>query len=141
MTIKNCEIGNNVKIWGPVNLYDSEIGDGTKIAAFVEIGGAKIGKHCKIEAFVFIPPGVEIGDYVFVGPHVCFTNDKYPIARTEPFQPLTTKVGNDVAIGANSTILPGIEIGVSVTIGAGSVVTKSILPGRKWIGTELVGSG
>ena len=63
-------------IWGK-----PKIGKGTKIAAFVEIGrDVIIGEDCKIEAFAFLPPGTRIGDRVFIGPHVCMTNDKHPRA-------------------------------------------------------------
>ena len=65
------------------NIYDSTIGKGTKIAEFVEIGGAIIGEGCSIQAFVYICPGTIIGNDVFVGPRVTFTNDKYPPSKGE----------------------------------------------------------
>jgi UDP-2-acetamido-3-amino-2,3-dideoxy-glucuronate N-acetyltransferase len=107
-----------------------KIGKGTKIGAYVEIGrGVQIGRNCLIEAFVFIPPGVHIGDCVFVGPHTCFTNDKRPQDRAKgTFEPLITIVEDGVTIGANATILPGIVLGSNCTIGAGSVVTKDVPP-------------
>lgn len=112
-----------------VNIYDSEIGRGTRIAEFVEIGGAKIGKKCSIQAFVFICPGIEIGDGVFLGPGVIFTNDKHPKANKRGFIPEKTVVGNNVVIGAGAVILPGIVIGEGAVIGAGSVVTKNVEAG------------
>lgn len=39
-----------------------------------------LGDLCKVEAFAFLPPGVVLEDKVFIGPHVCFTNDRYPRA-------------------------------------------------------------
>ncbi len=64
-----------------VNLYGCEIGEGCKIGSFVEIRrDVQIGRNVKIQAFAFIPEGVIIEDGVFIGPHVCFTNDKYPRA-------------------------------------------------------------
>lgn len=137
MSIKNCSIGKDVKIHEPVNLYDSKIGEGTKIAAFVEIGGARIGKHCKIEAFAFICPGIWIGDYVFIGPHVCFTNDTYPNVAVE-FEPELTYVYDGVSIGAGSVILPSLRIQANSIIAAGSVVTKDMPPGSKWIKGEIL---
>ena len=116
-------------IWG-----NPDIGKGTKIAAFVEIGrGAKIGKNCKIQAFTFIPSGVILEDEVFIGPHVCFTNDKYPKAQGK-WEEKKTIVHRAASIGANSTILPGIEIGEEATIGAGSVVVHNIPRGETWAG-------
>lgn len=112
-----------------VNLYYCKIGRRTKIAAFVEIGkDVVIGEDCKIEAFSFIPIGVEIGNNVFVGPHVCFTNDKHP-PSLDKFVPLKTIVEDGVSIGARAVILPGITLHKNCVIGAGSVVTKDVEEG------------
>jgi len=133
--IENVKKGKNVVIRDFVNIYECEIGDNTKIAAFVEIRrGVKIGKNCKIEPFTFIPEGVIIEDEVFIGPHVTFTNDKYPRATTD-----TGKLKNDkdwkiskivvkrrASIGAGAVILPDITIGENALVGAGAVVTKDV---------------
>lgn len=101
----------------------------------MDIGkGVKIGKFCKIQAGAFIPPGVTIGDYCFIGPHVCFTNDKYPALRDVDWQLLTTVVEDEVVIGAGAIILPGLTIGKGARIGAGAVVTKDVPPGETWVG-------
>src|ERR1051325_2443555 len=76
-------LGNGVRIFQPdlVNLYGCSIGDETKIGAFVEIRrDVVVGRRCKIQAFAFLPEGVTLEDGVFVGPHVCFTNDIMPRA-------------------------------------------------------------
>lgn len=136
--VEDAKLGQGVRIFGFVNLFGCEIGDNTKIGCFVEIKkGAKIGKNCKIEPFVFIPEGVTIGDGVFVGPHVCFTNDKYPAAvnpdgtqkTAADWKCLETVVGDRAAIGAGAVILPGINIGEGALIGAGAVVTKDVPAG------------
>jgi acetyltransferase-like isoleucine patch superfamily enzyme len=119
------------------NIFRAEIGDGNSVAAYVEIGGAKLGSHNKIEAFAFVPVGVIIGNGVFVGPHVCFTNDLHPRAvapdgsllKSGDWQLLQTIVEDGVSIGANSTVVCGIRIGAGAMIGAGSVVTKDVEPG------------
>lgn len=116
----------------PCNIWGGpKIGDGTKVAAFVEIGSrdgcpTEIGEKCKIEAFAYIPPGVRIGNNVFVGPHACFTNDKYPQVDSPDWKPAITIVEDNVAIGAGAVILPGITIGKGATIGAGAVITKDV---------------
>ena len=127
----DVERGRNVHIYSAhlVNLYGCKIGDGCNIGSFVEIGrGVIIGNNCKIQAFAFIPPGVIIEDEVFIGPHVCFTNDKNPRAIGE-WKLDKTLVKRGVSIGANCTILPGITIGENAVIGAGSVVTKDVPAG------------
>lgn len=76
---------------------------------------------------------VTFGDNVFIAPDCCFTTAEHAIdpemrkAGIEIAKPIT--VGNNVWIGAGSTILAGVEIGDNTVIGAGSVVTKSI-PGN-----------
>ncbi len=129
--IVNSEIHPSVKIWHPelVNIYNSIIGENTKVASFVEIGGARIGKHCKIEAFCFLPPGTVIEDYVFVGPHVVITNDRYPNLKQEIWkqEPVTIKRG--ASIGAGSVLVAGVTIGENALIGAGSVVSRDVPEG------------
>ncbi|MEK6879395.1 MAG: DapH/DapD/GlmU-related protein, partial [Nanoarchaeota archaeon] len=99
------------------NLYGEwQIGDGTTIGAFCEIGG-KIGKFCKIQAGVKIPPLTIIGDNVFIGANVVFTNDKYMDGNMEG-----VVVEDNVKIGAGSLILAGVKIGKCSILGMGSVV-------------------
>jgi acetyltransferase-like isoleucine patch superfamily enzyme len=129
-------VGNNTKIWHPEksNIYgEGWIGNNCNIGAMVEIRHPQIGDDCKIQAFVFIPEGVRIGNRVFIGPHVCFTNDKHPKAVGD-WDLLWTTVEDDVNIGANATILPGITLGKGCTIGAGAVVTKDVPPGVTVVG-------
>ena len=114
------------------NVYDSTIGEETKIAAFAEVGGAIVGARCKIQAFAFICPGVELGDEVFVGPHVCFTNDRNPRA-VGSWTPLPTRVGSGASIGAGAIILPGVTIGAGAVIAAGALVAKDVPPGETLI--------
>lgn len=115
-------------IWGT-----NKIGEGTKIAAYVEIGdGVVVGKNCLIEAYAFIPPLVTIEDDCFIGPHVCFTNDKRPPSHGKHYARTVVKKG--ASIGANSIILPGVTIGEKSVVGAGAVVTKDIPKGETWAG-------
>lgn len=96
----------------------------------------EIGDGSKVQAFAFIPNGVIIGKNVFIGPHVCFTNDLHPHAQGE-WKQLGTLVKDNASIGANATILPGITIGKGAMIGAGSIVTKDVPDGATWIGTGV----
>ena len=124
--VSDCEIGEGTVIWHYCNLYGCKIGKNCKIASYVEIGkDVVIGDNCKIEAYAFIPSGVKIGNRVFIGPHVCFINDKWPKATGE-WKICETIVEDDVSIGANSTILAGVTIGRGAMIGAGSVVTRDV---------------
>jgi acetyltransferase-like isoleucine patch superfamily enzyme len=133
----NVEIGEGTKVWNPQlsNIYGpSRIGKNCNIGALVEIRkDVIIGDNCKIQAFVFIPEGIRIGNNVFIGPHVCFTNDKHPKAVGD-WELLLTTIEDDVSIGANATILPGITLGKECVIGAGAVVIKNVPPGCTVVG-------
>jgi UDP-2-acetamido-3-amino-2,3-dideoxy-glucuronate N-acetyltransferase len=131
----------------------SKIGKGTRIWDWAQIReGASIGQDCNLGKSVYIDRDVVIGDKVkiqnnvsvfegvtiedgvFVGPHVCFTNDKLPRAVNNNFEPSGSEdwqispilVKRGASIGANSTILPGVVIGRFAMVGAGSVVTKDV---------------
>lgn len=111
-----------------------KIGQGCSFGSFVDIGdGVAIGDNCKIGCLVSIPPGVILENDIFIGPQVCFTNDKHPRAKGQ-WEKLTTLVKKGAAIGANATILPGITIGRYATIGSGAVVTKDVPDGETWTG-------
>lgn len=140
MAISNdVKLGKNVKIFHSdlVNLYGCIIGDNTKVGAFVEIRKkVSIGKNVKIQAFAFIPEGVTIEDNVFVGPHVCFTNDREPkstiggeLTTEDDWKFGKTLVRKGASIGANATILSGITIGENALVAAGAVVTKDVQSG------------
>lgn len=78
---------------------------------------------------------VAFGDHVFVAPNCCFTTAEHAIdpemrkAGIEVAKPIT--VGNNVWIGAGSTILAGVKIGDNSVIGAGSAVTSQVHPGKR----------
>ena len=110
------------------NIYkDAVIGNNCNIGTLVEIrNDVIIGNNCKIQSFVFIPEGVIIGDNVFIGPHVCFTNDKYPSVKGYG-KFMSTFIGDNVDIGAGAIIICGIAIGEGAMIGAGAVVTKNVM--------------
>jgi acetyltransferase-like isoleucine patch superfamily enzyme len=125
--IEDAKIGENTVIRDYCNIFGCTIGDHCKIAAFVEIQkDVTIGDKCAIEAFVFIPSGVTIEDEVFLGPHVCFTNDLKPRAVNPGWKTIPTAVKKGASIGANSTILCGVTIGEKAVVAAGSVVTKDV---------------
>ncbi len=138
---KDVKFGKNVTVWHFCNLYGCTIGNDVSIGSYTEIRtGVVIGDGSRIQAHVFIPEGVSIGKNVFIGPGVIFTNDKYP--RINPgFVPEKTYVGDEVAIGAGSIILPGIKIGRGALIGAGSVVTKDVKAGMVAYGNPAGGKG
>jgi UDP-2-acetamido-3-amino-2,3-dideoxy-glucuronate N-acetyltransferase len=130
-------LGQDVSVVAFVNLYGCTIGDQTKIGPFVEIqSGARVGSRCKVSSHTFICEGVTIEDEVFIGHHVCFTNDLLPRA-TNPDGSLQspddwdlepTVVRRGASIGSGAVLLAGIEIGAGAIIGAGAVVTHDVAP-------------
>ena len=123
--IKDVVVGPHSRIYDHVNLYKCHIGKESKIDAFVYVEeGVIIGDRVKIRPFTFIPSGVRIEDDVFIGPHVTFTNDKYPKINAN-WELLRTTIKRGASIGAGSVILP-VTIGKNSLVGAGSVVTKDV---------------
>ncbi len=127
--IADVKFGEGVKVVGPSNLYGCEIGDDTFIGPFVEIQkGVKIGKRCKVQSHAFICELVTVGDNCFISHGVMFVNDKFAKGRPAGGDKAlwaATKIGNNVSIGSNATILP-VTICDGAVIGAGAVVTKDI---------------
>ncbi|EHN8906599.1 MULTISPECIES: acyltransferase [Enterobacter] len=127
--VRNVTCGDNVIVYEPANLYDCVLGNGVFVGPFVEIqGNTRIGDDCKIQSHTFICEYVTIGQRCFIGHGVMFANDMFregkPNADRESWGHIT--VGNDVSIGSGATIL-AVSICDGAVIGAGSVVTKSIV--------------
>lgn len=121
----NTTIGKNTTISHFTNLYGCIIGDNVFIGPFVEIQkDTTIGNNSRISSHTFICEGVEIGENSFIAHGVMFTNDKFTENKDE-WVLRKTKIGDNVRIGSNSTILP-VSIGDNCVIGAGSVVTKDL---------------
>ena len=127
--IVDTKFGEGVTVVEPANIYGATIGDNTFIGPFVEIQrGAVIGKRCKIQSHAFVCDLVTIGDDTVVAHGVMFINDLFKTggpANNNRDLWASTKIGNHVSIGTNSTIL-AVNICDNVVIGAGSVVTKDI---------------
>ena len=88
-----------------------------------------IGNKCKIQNNVSIYESVVLEDEVFCGPSVVFTNVKNPRAlvdRKDEFKKTIIRKG--ASIGANATIVCGVEIGAYSFVAAGAVVTKDVEP-------------
>ncbi len=131
-----AQIGEGTKIWHQAQVRERVIiGKNCILSKNVYVDAdVSIGSEVKIQNNVSVYRGVTIQNGVFVGPQVCFTNDKAPRAINPDG---TLKSGSDweigkilvkegASIGANSTILPNVTIGEYALIGAGSVVTKDV---------------
>ncbi len=128
---EGCSIGKGVKIWHFSHImYDCIIGDNCNLGQNVVISPSVVlGKQVKVQNNVSVYTGVICEDDVFLGPSVVFTNVLNPrsaIKRQDEYQQTLVKKG--ATIGANATIVCGNTIGEYAFIGAGSVVTKDVLP-------------
>ena len=128
---EDCTIGKETKIWHFSHVMSNcIIGDQCNIGQNVVVSPKVIlGQNVKVQNNVSIYTGVICEDDVFIGPSVVFTNVINPrsaIKRTSEYQKTLIKKG--ASIGANATIICGISIGEFAFIGAGSVVTKEVLP-------------
>ena len=135
--IKDVVFGDNVIIIQPVNLYGCQIGENSFVGPFVEIQKqVSIGARTKVQSHSFVCELVEIGNDCFIGHGVMFINDLFSEggpARGDKTKWKSTKIGNNVSIGSNATILP-VNICDDVVIGAGAVVTKDISVSGVYVG-------
>jgi len=142
---------NNIHKTAEVQL--AKIGEDTTIWQYsVVLNGAVIGRNCNINCHVFIEndvvigdnvtikPGVQlwdglrIGNNVFIGPNVTFTNDLVPRSKQYPESFIPTFISDGASIGANATILAGVNIGEYAMIGAASLISKNIQAFTLWYG-------
>jgi UDP-2-acetamido-3-amino-2,3-dideoxy-glucuronate N-acetyltransferase len=132
----NAQIGEGTSIW-----HHCQVREGTRIGKECIFGkgvyidaGVSIGDRVKIQNYVSVYHGVTIEDGVFIGPHVCFTNDMRPRAinpdgslkAADDWELSPTLIKRGAALGANATIRCGVTIGEWAMVGSGSVVTKDV---------------
>jgi UDP-2-acetamido-3-amino-2,3-dideoxy-glucuronate N-acetyltransferase len=126
---EGCRIGSGTKIWHFCHIMSNcDIGKGCNIGQNVVVSpGVRLGNNVKVQNNVSIYTGVICEDDVFLGPSMVFTNVINPrsaVVRKHEFK--TTLVRKGASIGANATIICGIELGEYSFVGAGAVVTKSV---------------
>jgi len=128
---EGCQIGEGTKIWHFSHVMPNcVIGDRCNIGQNVVVSpGVILGNNVKIQNNVSLYTGVECEDDVFLGPSMVFTNVINPrSAVNRRDQYAKTIVRKGASIGANATIVCGHDIGEYAFIGAGAVVTKTVLP-------------
>src|ERR1017187_5821223 len=126
-----CTIGKGTKVWHFSHIMSGcTIGERCNIGQNVVISpGVVLGNNVKVQNNVSIYTGVICEDDVFLGPSMVFTNVINPrsaIIRKDQY--METVVEKGASIGANATIICGNAIGSYALIGAGTVITKPVLP-------------
>jgi UDP-2-acetamido-3-amino-2,3-dideoxy-glucuronate N-acetyltransferase len=124
-----AQIGPRVRIW-----HYSHVMDGARIGADSVLGqnvfvarNVPVGRGVKVQNNVSLYEGVELEDHVFCGPSMVFTNVMNPrseIERKSEFR--RTLVRQGATLGANCTIVCGVEIGRYSFVGAGATVIKNV---------------
>jgi UDP-2-acetamido-3-amino-2,3-dideoxy-glucuronate N-acetyltransferase len=140
---RGAEIGAGTVIWHHAQVrtrarigQDCTLGKNT----FVD-HDVVIGDRVKIENNVSVFAGVTLEDEVFVGPSAVFTNDRFPRATSVTWELTPTVVRHGASIGANATLRCGIEIGEWAVVGAGAVVTHSVVDHQLVLGNPARAEG
>ena len=129
-----CTVYGDVRIGDDLQTgHDVIVREGTRIGDDAVIGTGTvldgkctIGSNVSLQTRCYVPPYTTIHDEVFIGPHAVLTNDDHPVRRDGQLKGPTLHRG--VSVGANATILPGVEIGEDSFVAAGAVVTETVPP-------------
>jgi len=123
------KIGNNFQTGHGVNIREfNEIGNNVSIGTHSVIEHhIKIEDNVRIHSNVFIPEYSYLKKGCWIGPCVTITNVLHPLCKKAKECLKGATIGENTKVGANVTILPDIKIGNNCLIGAGSLVTKSLL--------------
>jgi acetyltransferase-like isoleucine patch superfamily enzyme len=147
-------IGNGTQIWHLAQIREQAvIGADCVIGRGAYLGpGVRLGNRCKVQNYALVYEPAQVGDGVFIGPAVVFTNDEFPRAittdgalKTEAdWTMVAVTVGDGAAIGARAVCVAPLTIGRWALVAAGSVVTRDVLdyalvagvPARRigWVG-------
>ena len=141
---EGCQIGNDTRIWHFTHIMPGAvIGNNCIVGQNVFIGSrVKLGNNVKVQNNVSLFEGVICEDDVFLGPSMVFTNVINPrSANSRKHEFKKTLVKRGASIGANATIICGIEIGEYAFVGAGAVVTKTVSPYALVMGNPARQSG
>jgi UDP-2-acetamido-3-amino-2,3-dideoxy-glucuronate N-acetyltransferase len=129
-------VGPRTSIW-----HRAQIRTGSRIGAECVIGrdafideGVTLGDRVKIQNVALVYHGVTVEDGVFIGPNAILTNDRYPraitaageLARADDWTVLPITLRHGCSIGAGAVVVAGTDVGRFATVGAGSVVTRSV---------------
>lgn len=128
--VETTNIGKNTRIWAFAHILPGAmIGEDCNVCdqTFIE-NDVIVGNRVTIKCGVQLWDGITLEDDVFIGPNATFTNDPFPRSKQYSEQFTRTTIRKGASIGANATILPGLNIGQYAMIGAGTVVTKDVPP-------------
>jgi len=126
------KIGDNFQTGHLVMIREeNDIGDNVSVGTSSVIEHhVRIGNNVRIHSQAFIPEESILEDGCWIGPNVVITNAMYPLSPNVKNELKGAIIRKNAKIGANATLLPGIEIGENALVGAGAVVTKDVPPNK-----------
>jgi UDP-2-acetamido-3-amino-2,3-dideoxy-glucuronate N-acetyltransferase len=132
----DAKIGPGTKVWHLAQVRErASIGAECILGKGVYVGeGVQIGSRVKIQNGVSIYPGATVEDGVFIGPHVCFTNDRHPravnpdgsVQTADQWEISPILVREGASLGAACVLVAGIIVGRWAMVAAGAVVTRDV---------------
>jgi acetyltransferase-like isoleucine patch superfamily enzyme len=124
-------IGTHLRVGHGVLIREqNEIGDDVSIGSGSNVEHhVHIGNRVRLHSNVFVPELSVLEDDCWLGPNVVLTNARYPASPTTKEELLGVYIEKRAKIGANTTLLPGVRIGMGALVGAGAVVTVDVPPG------------
>lgn len=122
------KIGENFQTGNKANIRElNNIGDDVSIGTLSVVEHhVEIENNVRVHTQVFVPEYCILKQGCWLGPNVVLTNAKYPKSPNVKNELQGCIVHEKAKIGANCTVLPGVEIGANSLIGAGSLLTKSV---------------
>lgn len=111
----------------------TSLGDDVLVGTNAVIDGySELGSRVRLQTAAYVPSYTTIGDRVFLGPRATLTNDPYPLRQDVDLAgPI---LEDDVTVGANATVLPGVAVGERSFVAAGAVVTDDVPPDTLVVG-------
>lgn len=133
---EDAELGSGTKVW-----HLAQVREGASIGAECILGkgayvgeGVRLGNRVKVQNGVSIYSGATVEDGVFIGPHVCFTNDRYPRAinadgslkSSDDWEIGRILVREGASLGAACVLIAGVTVGRWAMVAAGAVVSHDV---------------
>lgn len=133
----NCEIGEGTRVWQFASVIrGARIGANCTIGDCAVVDGARIGNYCAIGHGASINPGFECEDFVFIGPNVTMSNDRWPLISKVDYDfewlkagGVCVRVKGQASVGAAAVILPGVTIGRAAMVAASATVDRDVPAG------------
>lgn len=147
-------LGEGTSVWHLAQVREHAVlGKGCIVGRGAYVGtGVRMGDFCKVQNYALVYEPAVLGDGVFVGPAVVFTNDHYPrsvtpdmqLKRGDDWEPVGVTVGDGASIGARAVCVAPVTIGRWAMVAAGAVVVSDVpdfalvvgVPARRirWVG-------